>query len=132
LPRVLIADDDVDVLRVFSAAVGTRCEVRKASGGAQAIAELEAEPYDLLLLDLHMAEVDGFAVLEHLRTKATRNRDIPVIVVTADPSDASRARALRSRSVYFLSKPVPLRVLTEIVDSTLARNAVRASRPPKD
>jgi len=132
LARVLIADDDVDVLRVYGVALSSRYEVHQASGGAQAIAELDTEPYDLMVLDLHMADVDGFAVLEHLRTKAKRNRDIPVIVVTADPSDASRARASRSRSVYFLSKPVPLRVLTEIVASTLARGAIRSSRPPRE
>jgi len=60
---------------------------------------------DLLLLDLIMPEVDGFAVLEALAGDAS-DAFLPIVVLTADTSEQSKARALEAGATDFLVKPV--------------------------
>jgi CheY-like chemotaxis protein len=56
--------------------------VLEATGGAQALAVVQGDKPDLVLLDLMMPDVDGFAVLETVKANPA-TRDIPVIIVTA-------------------------------------------------
>jgi PleD family two-component response regulator len=60
---------------------------------------------DLLLLDLIMPEVDGFAVLDALRSDASEDF-LPIVVLTGDVSEESKARALEAGATDFLVKPV--------------------------
>jgi putative two-component system response regulator len=60
---------------------------------------------DLILLDLIMPEVDGFAVLEALRSEISENF-LPIVVLTADVSEEAKARALEAGATDFLVKPV--------------------------
>jgi len=60
---------------------------------------------DLILLDLIMPELDGFAVLESLRSDVSE-RFLPIIVLTADITEEAKARALESGATDFLVKPV--------------------------
>lgn len=131
--RILVVDDDADVRRVFATVLRQRYEVVEAAGGAAALEALASTPFRLVVLDLHMPNVDGFAVLEQLAEMGPPNQDVPVIMVTADGTDTARARALKAHGVYFLSKPVPIRVLSSLVDSTIERLAEvkRSGTPPK-
>src|SRR5207244_6965314 len=60
---------------------------------------------DLVLLDLIMPEVDGFAVLEALREDGSE-RFLPIVVLTADITEEAKARALEAGATDFLVKPV--------------------------
>jgi PleD family two-component response regulator len=60
---------------------------------------------DLILLDLIMPEVDGFAVLEALRSEISE-RFLPIVVLTGDTSEETKARALEAGATDFLVKPV--------------------------
>src|SRR6266478_3908879 len=60
---------------------------------------------DLILLDLIMPDVDGFAVLETLRSEISE-RFLPIVVLTADNSEEAKARALEVGTTDFLVKPV--------------------------
>ena len=75
---------------------------------------------DLVLLDLIMPEVDGFEVLAWIRDQGSA-LNVPVIVLTASPSerDMERARALGAREVH--SKPEELDELTELIGSIVDR-----------
>jgi CheY-like chemotaxis protein len=85
-PRIVIADDDPWVLK----AVSDRCvrmgfEVETAVNGLQALIKVGEQPPDILVVDVHMPEVDGLSVLAYLRDMAkTANR---VIVVTGRPDE---------------------------------------------
>ena len=115
-------DDDADARRVFVTLLRARYEVDEVGGGALAVQRLESERYALVILDLHMPGVDGFAVLEAIaRTDA--NCNVPVIVVSAVGTDDVRSRALENDRVFFLPKPVPIRVLSNLVDSKIAETA---------
>ena len=82
---VLIVDDDpdlVDLLGRMIRSAGRRIKVRGAYGGAEGLAAMRARRPDLVLLDLLMPDVDGYAVLEAMRAEDGL-RDVPVVVVTA-------------------------------------------------
>ncbi len=103
--RVIVADDD----RVIQGALGFIMEqagfaVRSAFNGRRALEMAEADSPDIMVLDGMMPELDGFAVLD-LWQKHPRLATVPVIMLTAESSEARRSRALGSGAVEFLAKP---------------------------
>jgi signal transduction histidine kinase/CheY-like chemotaxis protein len=88
--RVLLVDDDPDVLRLFTRMLHVcdeTLEVETASSGEQALDRLQSMPFDLLLLDIVMPDMDGWQMLERLR-RDQRTEDLPVILLSArDPID---------------------------------------------
>jgi YesN/AraC family two-component response regulator len=80
---VLVVDDDPGILDLHSRLVKQLgCQAITARNGREALEVIEHTPLDLILLDLTMPEMDGFAVLDVLRSRET-TRNIPVIVLTA-------------------------------------------------
>jgi CheY-like chemotaxis protein len=83
-PKILIADDDPCVLR----AIAVRCsamgfDVETATSGPQAVIKVGEHEPDVLIIDIHMPEVDGLSVLEELRN--TAKRPMHVMVITGNP-----------------------------------------------
>lgn len=104
--KILIVDDEplnVALLEDMLSLSGYRRV--KAITDSRAVVETcrEFEP-DLILLDLMMPHIDGFAVLESLRA-APGEIFLPVIVLTADANEQTRRRALRAGATDFLLKP---------------------------
>ncbi len=88
---IMIIDDNRDIVRLFTQTLRSldeRYRVRAAYGGADGIAMMEREPPDLLMLDVLMPGMDGFAVIEAMRG-APKLRDIPVILVSAKGASES-------------------------------------------
>jgi CheY-like chemotaxis protein len=102
--HVLIVDDDAGVLasldRLLRAA---GLPVTCAAGGAAAISLLAGFTPDLVLLDLSMPRVDGFAVLRHIRADP-RTAAVPVILFSAMSDRALRQRAIDAGANDFWSK----------------------------
>src|SRR5438034_10092158 len=76
-----------------------------AENGRQALEKLQAEPYDLVLLDVQMPEMDGYAVLEHLKADP-RLRDIPVIMISAVDELESVVKRIEVGAQDYLPKHV--------------------------
>lgn len=104
---IAIVDDlaaDVRVLeRILGAAGFTN--LRTFTDPAAALRSFEAEEPDLVMLDLHMPDVDGFAVLAELTARRSGEGYLPVLILTADPNAALRERALATGASDFLTKP---------------------------
>ena len=84
---ILVVDDDDDVREMVTTALESRgYTVRTASSGSAALEVLETEQPCLVLLDLVMPGVDGFAVMQQLHARA--RADIPVCVLSALPEKA--------------------------------------------
>ncbi len=99
--QILVVDDSDDDRKLIGRLLqDAGYHVMDASSGASAIEILHQTPPDLVILDLMMPEVDGFAVLEHLKGNPTLH-DIPVIVVTAKELTESEREKL-NRGVAFL------------------------------
>jgi len=130
MASILIVDDDPTIRMMFARALKDLGEVEQASNGADALRLLSAQKFSVVLLDLHMPVIDGFVILHTLASKPGPNRDTPVYVVTADVSDQARIRALRRHAVFFLTKPVPIGMLVNLVDASLKKSASRAAGRP--
>ena len=81
---------------------------------------LQSEPFDLVLLDILMPEVDGYAVLAEMQTGAAM-KDIPVVVVSALESaeDIEKCKRLGARD--YLTKPVDAATLVACVSKALGK-----------
>ena len=127
MAAILIVDDDPTIRTMFARALKAMGEVETAASGGEALRMLSAKKFAVVLLDLHMPMIDGFAILHALSAKQGPNRDTPVFVITADTSDQARLRALRRHAVFMLTKPVPINMLVSLVDSAMKKAASRAA-----
>lgn len=135
MSTLLVVDDDAAIRTMYMRSLASLGTVEQADGGRAALHLLGAHRYDAVVLDLHMPGVDGFAVLEALGKEDHVNRETPVFVVTGDNSEQARVRALRLRSLFLMTKPVPLVMLKSIIESSIKKAATRPpsdpARPPK-
>ena len=107
-PLDLLVADDHPVNRKYMALLLQRLghRVRLADDGAQAVAEVQRQPPDLVLMDLHMPVQDGFAATRALRALPAPTGQVPIAAISADAFDATRERALAAGMNKFLRKPV--------------------------
>ena len=104
--NVLVVDDDrnaVDILNRLLTKEGF--VVQCAHGGREALAQVEAHPIDVILLDVMMPDMDGFQVCEALRQN-DRTRGIPIILLTAKDDMETRVVGMRLGVSEFLTKPI--------------------------
>jgi signal transduction histidine kinase/HPt (histidine-containing phosphotransfer) domain-containing protein/ActR/RegA family two-component response regulator len=113
-PRILVAEDDPTNQAVVLAQLSKLGFVADLAGtGAEAIRALEAREYDLILMDCHMPEMDGYEATRRIR--ASGKRDVPIIALTADAMQGHHGRCIRDGMNDFLSKPVELRQLSDVL-----------------
>jgi CheY-like chemotaxis protein len=102
-PSILVADDDIDARTMYGMYLKSMgCAVYTATDGAGAIRQAMAVHPDLIVLDLAMPYLDGWAAAERLRRSPT-TRNIPIIALTAIPGARDSARL--SGCDAFMSKP---------------------------
>jgi CheY-like chemotaxis protein len=119
--RVLIADDRETSRELIRAVIeGMGYEVREASDGREAVRCAKELPPDLIILDLHMPVLDGFAALAELRGE-DRFAAIPVMLLTASAMQGDRQRAFAAGFDSYVSKPIALGKLREEVTRLLER-----------
>ena len=109
---ILFVDDD-PILREFAVVnlATEHASVETAADGALALAAIEAQAPDLVLLDLEMPTVDGFAVLKALRASPI-HQGLPVIVVTGREDVDAVDRAFAAGATSFVVKPLNWRLLS--------------------
>ncbi len=103
-PRLLIVDDEPDMLRLLTRSVGQDldCEVAAAGSGQEALALFEAESFDLALLDIRMPGMDGLQLLEALQA---RQPGFTVVMMTAFGAIEVAVSAIRKGAYDFITKP---------------------------
>ena len=124
--KILVVDDDPDILDVVTMILESRgYEVVTARDGIEALANLKAEKPDLMILDLLMPKMDGFAVCKELQDpRWSKYRDIPILILTSVREEASRRRyeleTGQKLSVdYYIEKPVSPEVLIDTVEKLI-------------
>ena len=118
---ILVAEDDADLRGVLTTSLMRNGHhVVQARDGAEALAAIERDHIDLLVLDLVMPNIDGFGVLARLK-ELPNGDSIPVIVVTGADRSATEMEALRLGANVYLSKPVEAAALTEQVTRLLTK-----------
>lgn len=121
-PMILIVDDAPSNVQVLAHILSDRCKVSFALSGEQALDFVTGHPPELILLDVQMPGMDGYAVLHHLKENPA-TRDIPVIFVTAMNDSASESAALAAGAMDFIHKPINPDVVRARVDLQLALRA---------
>lgn len=123
--RILVVDDNEmnrDLLTRRLSRQGYRTDT--AENGAQALDKLAREPYDLVLLDITMPEMDGYQVLARMREDAAIPR-VPVVMVSAIDEADSVVRCLELGAEDYLSKPFNPLILKARVEASLARKLLQ-------
>ncbi len=123
--RVLIVDDNEDN-RIVLARRLTKdgLEVRAAENGIQALEMLQQDPYDLVLLDIMMPEMNGYQVLEHLKEDSAL-RHLPVIIISAVDEFESVVRCIELGAEDYLMKPFNRVMLRARIGASLEKKRLR-------
>jgi putative two-component system response regulator len=126
---VLVVDDTPENLTVLGGLLQPKYRVRVANSGMRALQVAASEPRpDLILLDVMMPEMDGYAVITQLRSNPV-TRSIPVIFVTAMDADEDEEHGLSLGAVDYIAKPVrPAIVLARVnahMELKLARDLLQ-------
>ena len=119
-----------NLLEAMLAAAGH--EVVLVSNGKEAIAAIQASEFDLVLMDVHMPEMDGIAAAQEIRKLDGRVRNIPIIAVTAyaTPQDVERCRAVGMTE--HLPKPFNRDDLLRLIAKWFGRQHPRLPPIPDD
>ena len=105
MSRILIVDDSSPARSLIRAIVTLDGHsVSEASSGEEALAALAGETFDLMILDLVMPGVDGYQVLERLRSMPARE-ETPVIVISDQDEEIDPIRSSELGALDYLSKP---------------------------
>ena len=124
--RVLLAEDnDINALLTETMLSNCGCTTTRVHDGRAAVATVlkaleDGEPYDMVLMDLHMPEIDGIAATSQIREMCLeRGSKVPVIVaVTANAFAEDRDRCLAAGMDDYLAKPFDRSELVEMVNRT--------------
>jgi len=126
--NILVAEDnDFNAQLLEQLLVRRGHRVRLASDGRKALSLAEDGAFDLLLLDVHMPELDGFQVIQAIRERErSAGGHLPVVALTARSRKEDRERCLAAGMDDFLAKPIQAPDLWEAIDRVVG------ARPPAD
>ncbi|MEM0923857.1 MAG: response regulator, partial [Pseudomonadota bacterium] len=93
-----------------------------ATGGEDALAQIAAGPFDLVLMDIQMPDLDGLSALKRIRRSGQSWSNLPVIAMTADAMPEKRAHYLGAGMTGYVAKPVDRRALLDEIDRVIARH----------
>jgi DNA-binding response OmpR family regulator len=104
-PRILIVEDHPLIAEL----VETRLRIEgmqptKCPGGREALALISSDPFDVVILDIMMPDVDGYEVLRHIRA-TPETADLPVIFLTAKSTPADIEKGLSLGANHYITKP---------------------------
>ena len=117
---VLVVDDDPVMLAFLERAVGAAFAVLTAADGAAALATAQAGGVDLVVADLHMPGLDGFAFTEALRAD-DRTARLPLLILSGSDRSEDRIRCLRLGADDFVAKPFNPEELMARIDNLFRR-----------
>lgn len=107
--KILVADDEDVVLEIMAKKIASQgYEVTTARDGQEAWNKIVSELPDVILLDLNMPKMDGWAVLSQLRGNPPTKRWQPVIIVSAQNELESFKKGMDLEADHYLSKPCPI------------------------
>jgi CheY-like chemotaxis protein len=121
--RILVAEDSDFNAQLMERLLAKRGHsVRVVGDGRTALSLANANDFDLLLLDVHMPELDGFQVIDSIRQHERSNGShLPVIALTARSRKEDRERCLAAGMDGFLAKPIQTHDLWSTIDQVIAR-----------
>ncbi len=118
MARVLVAEDNPTNQKVILAQLKQLgCTALAVANGREVLPALETAPYDLILMDCQMPQMDGFEATRAVRASHGPIARVPIIAMTANALTADRAKCLAAGMDDYVSKPVKLDVLRRLLIS---------------
>jgi DNA-binding NtrC family response regulator len=115
--KLLIVDDEIDFLDTISERMQLRgFDVTKAPDGYTALELLEKQEFDVVILDLKMAGIDGQEVLRKTKMK---NKKTEIIIFTAHGSEEVAEDTMKAGAFCFITKPVDINKLISVINLAL-------------
>jgi response regulator RpfG family c-di-GMP phosphodiesterase/signal transduction histidine kinase len=118
LPHILVVDDDAMNLHIAEKLLQDKFRVDCVDSGEKALAFLRVEQPNMVLLDLHMPGMDGFAVMRQMKAEPDY-RDIPIIFLTADDDRDTEVRGFREGALDFVTKPFVADIMIQRINRIL-------------
>jgi CheY-like chemotaxis protein len=129
-PRILIVDDQRDILRLLHATLDTlghKLDIYEAPSGEEALLEMTRHTFDLLISDYKLPGITGVELMKKVRAK---NPDVKCILITAMTDRKTRDEMLAAGAMAMFDKPIPLADFLDVVERSLGLK--RTILPPED
>jgi len=120
--RILLVDDEQDILDILHEHFAKECDVETAADGMTALAIVRARRPDVIFLDINMPGINGVDVLKSVKEI---DATIPVLMVTANADNALAAEAIKRGAFSYVPKPFDLKYLNHLVAAALSSRAGR-------
>jgi CheY-like chemotaxis protein len=122
--KILIAEDHDMSRQLLQKLLDMRgYAVVTAANGKDALREMEEQAFDVVLMDMHMPELDGLDTTAEIRRREKGGRPTPVIALTAEASEGLRDRYLEAGITDYLAKPIKPEKLFDLIDKVLQRSS---------
>ncbi len=123
LPLILLAEDNLANVEVMTSFLSTKgYRVVAATDGAEAVARAKKLQPNLILMDIHMPELNGLEATRQIRAEAALAQT-PIVAITALAMPGDRERCLAAGINSYLSKPVSLRELVAVIEGLLRQQS---------
>ena len=124
--KVLVVDDE-EIVRLshMRTLAGQNCNVEAARGGDEALANMQQEPADVVLMDLRMPGMDGLATLKTIKE---RWPEAEVVIITGYPSVFTAREAVKLGAFDYLAKPVDPDKVLAVANQAMAQRLA----PPQE
>ena len=123
--RILVVDDS-EVNRMVTTAMLKKAgaDVADAASGPQAVAAIQRQPTDLVLMDISMPHMDGFETTRHIRALGAEFEAIPVVALTAHVREEDRQQVLEAELNGYVCKPIRREDLFTVISDLMAPPSV--------
>jgi signal transduction histidine kinase len=127
--RVLVVEDNYINRRLVQKMLESLgCIVSVAEDGAQALEIAARETFDLVLMDWQLPDIDGLETTRRLKAQWPANRQVPVVALTAHAMDSHRAACIEAGMCDYMTKPVQMSGLADVVSRWAIVSTVRQDR----
>ena len=126
--RILVVEDSASTRSFIRSALETGgrigpCDIVEAASGFDALRLLPRGPYDLVITDINMPDINGFELVQFIR-KSDRHRSTALMIISTQSSEKDRSRGLSLGANEYLAKPLDADALLSAVDRLLSGGPV--------
>ena len=118
---LLVEDNPINQIVISKMLAETHCELEIASDGEKALASLQQNKADIILMDCQMPVMDGYQCTAHIRSNSDKFGDVTIIAITANAFEDDQKRCLEVGMNDFIAKPVDRTQLYRCLNKWAAR-----------